>query len=149
MLTMSEQTLKDLVEQRNKKVFSHRYGQEINADTYTICKANLLLKGEGNPADNIVGGPGHSTLSCDAVFSQPNWPCTFDFMLSNPPYVRIWRNDVAKWGGERLALRHQPRLRPRVFTRDARQRRVDDVPGKCAEQDEEGTIAWHLYCRAA
>ena len=42
------------------------YGQEINGETYAICKADLLLKGEGEAADNIVGGPEHSTLSNDA-----------------------------------------------------------------------------------
>ena len=43
------------------------YGQEINAETYAICKADLLLKGEGEAADNIVGGPEHSTLANDAL----------------------------------------------------------------------------------
>ena len=34
----------------------HLYGQEINAETDAICTADLLLKGEGEAADNIVGG---------------------------------------------------------------------------------------------
>ena len=34
----------------------HLYGQELNAETYAICKADPLLKGEGAAADNIVGG---------------------------------------------------------------------------------------------
>ncbi len=46
---------------------THLYGQEINAETYAICKADLLLKGEGDAADNIVGGPEHSTLANDAL----------------------------------------------------------------------------------
>ena len=49
-----------------KEVSTHLYGQEINAETYAICKADLLLKGEGEAADNIVGGPEYSTLSNDA-----------------------------------------------------------------------------------
>jgi len=61
-------------------VATHLYGQEINAETYAICKADLLLKGEGDAANNIVGGPEHSTLSNDAFPSRE-----FDFMLSNPP----------------------------------------------------------------
>ena len=49
------------------------YGQEFNAETYAICKADLLLKGEGEgeAADNIAGGPEHSTLSNDA-FPDPS-----------------------------------------------------------------------------
>jgi type I restriction enzyme M protein len=34
------------------------YGQEINTDTYAACKADMLLKGEGESADHIVGGAG-------------------------------------------------------------------------------------------
>ena len=70
----------------------HQYGQEINAETYAICKADLLVKGEGEPADNIVGGPEHSTLSNDAFPSQE-----FDFMLSNPPYGKSWKTDPERW----------------------------------------------------
>ena len=81
MLTVAEETLQELAAERGKQVSTHLYGQEINAETYAICKADLLLKGEGEAADNIVGGPEHSTLASDAFPSRE-----FDFMLSNPPY---------------------------------------------------------------
>ena len=81
MLTVAEETLQRLAGERGKEVSTHLYGQEINAETYAICKADLLLKGEGEGADNIVGGPEHSTLSSDAFPGRE-----FDFMLSNPPY---------------------------------------------------------------
>ena len=58
MLTVAEETLRELAAERGKQVSTHLYGQEINAETYAICKADLLLKGEGEAADNIVGGPG-------------------------------------------------------------------------------------------
>ena len=74
---------------------THLYGQEINAETYAICKADLLLKGEGEAADNIVGGPEHSTLSNDAFPSRE-----FDFMLSNPPYGKSWKTDLERMGGK-------------------------------------------------
>ena len=101
MLTVAEQTLQDLAKQKGKQVSTYLYGQEINAETYAICKADLLLKGEGNSADNIVGGPEHSTLSNDAALSQSSWPKTFDFMLSNPPYGKSWKNDLARMGGKK------------------------------------------------
>ena len=78
-----------------KEVATHLYGQEINAETYAICKADLLLKGEGEAADNIVGGPEHSTLSNDAFPSHE-----FDFMLSNPPYGKSWKTDLERMGGK-------------------------------------------------
>ena len=67
MLTVAEATLQELAAERGKQVSTHLYGQEINAETYAICKADLLLKGEGEAADNIVGGPEHSTLANDAI----------------------------------------------------------------------------------
>ncbi len=96
MLTVAEQTLQELVAERDKEVATHLYGQEINAETYAICKADLLLKGEGEAADNIVGGPEHSTLFKDAFPSHE-----FDFMLSNPPYGKSWKTDLERMGGKR------------------------------------------------
>ena len=95
MLTVAEETLTELAEQRGKQVATHLYGQEINSETYAIAKADLLLKGEGEAADNIVGGPEHSTLSNDAFPSRE-----FDFMLSNPPYGKSWKNDLERLGGK-------------------------------------------------
>jgi len=95
MLTVAEETLKQLAEQHGKQVATHLFGQEINAETYAICKADLLLKGEGDAADNIVGGPDHSTLSNDAFPSRE-----FDFMLSNPPYGKSWKSDLERMGGK-------------------------------------------------
>ena len=96
MLTVAEETLSRLAAERGKQVSTHLYGQEINAETYAICKADLLLKGEGAAADNIVGGPEHSTLANDAFPSNE-----FDFMLSNPPYGKSWKSDLARMGGKK------------------------------------------------
>jgi type I restriction enzyme M protein len=107
MLTVAEETLQQLAEAHGKQVATHLYGQEINAETYAICKADLLLKGEGDAADNIVGGPEHSTLSNDAFPSRE-----FDFMLSNPPYGKSWKSDLERMGGKdgikdpRFAIEH-------------------------------------------
>src|SRR5437588_9274911 len=57
MLTVAEETLQQLAEEHGKEVATHLFGQEINAETYAIAKADLLLKGEGDAADNLVGGP--------------------------------------------------------------------------------------------
>jgi type I restriction enzyme M protein len=95
MLTVAEETLQQLAEERGKQVATHLFGQEINAETYAICTADLLLKGEGDAADNIVGGPEHSTLANDAFPSRE-----FDFMLSNPPYGKSWKSDLERMGGK-------------------------------------------------
>ncbi len=95
MLTVAEETLQQLAKDHGKEVATHLYGQEINAETYAICKADLLLKGEGDAADNIIGGPEHSTLANDAFPSRE-----FDFMLSNPPYGKSWKGDLERMGGK-------------------------------------------------
>ena len=87
--------MQQLAAEYGKDVSTHLYGQEINAETYAICKADLLLKGEGEAADNIVGGPEHSTLANDAFPSRE-----FDFMLSNPPYGKSWKTDLERMGGK-------------------------------------------------
>jgi type I restriction enzyme M protein len=96
MLTVAEETLQQIASEHGKEVATHLYGQEINAETYAICKADLLLKGEGDAADNIVGGPEHSTLSNDAFPGRE-----FDFMLANPPYGKSWKSDLERMGGKK------------------------------------------------
>ena len=96
MLTIAEQTLNDMATRRQKEVSTHLFGQEINSETYAICKADLLLKGDQGSNDNIVGGPQHSTLSNDAFRTR-----TFDFMLSNPPYGKSWKTDLDRMGGRK------------------------------------------------
>ena len=55
----------------------------------------MLLKGEGESADHIVGGAEWSTLSHDAFPAQE-----FDFMLANPPYGKSWKKDLEAMGGK-------------------------------------------------
>ena len=95
MLTVAEETLQVLAAQHGKQAATHLFGQEINSETYAIAKADLLLKGEGEAADNIIGGPEYSTLSNDAFPARE-----FDFMLSNPPYGKSWTSDLERMGGK-------------------------------------------------
>jgi type I restriction enzyme M protein len=107
MLTVAKETLQQLAREHGKEVATHLYGQEINAETYAICEADLLLKGEGDAADNIVGAPEHSTLANDAFSLRE-----FDLMLSNPPYGKSWSTDLERMGGKdglkdpRLLIEH-------------------------------------------
>ena len=95
MLTIAEETLKNIGQRRGKNVSSHLYGQEINDETFAICKADLLLKGEEGTEDQIYGGPEFSTLSNDQFKGR-----SFDFMLSNPPYGKSWKTDQDRMGGK-------------------------------------------------
>ena len=96
MLTVAQDRLITLANQRGKDVSIHLFGQEINPETYAIAKADFLLKGDGEQADNIAFG---STLSSDG-----NPTRHFDFMLSNPPYGKSWKTDAEKLGGKKDIL---------------------------------------------
>ena len=96
MLTVADETLCELAEGHGQQVVTHLYGQEINPETYAVCKADMLLKGEGENADNIVGGAEWSTLAHDAFPAR-----MFDFMLSNPPYGKSWKKDLDAMGGKK------------------------------------------------
>jgi len=79
MLTEAENFAKQI----NPKATFHLYGQEVNPETFAICKADMLIKDED--PDKIAFG---STLSNDGF---PN--LQFDFMLTNPPYGKSWKID--------------------------------------------------------
>ena len=104
MLTVAEETLDALAREHGKEVSIHLFGQEVQPETYAISKADLLLKGEGEEAENMKYG---STLSADAFPSHE-----FDFMLSNPPYGKSWKTDLERMGGKddikdpRFIVRH-------------------------------------------
>lgn len=93
---MAQARLLKLAAKQRKKVSIHLFGQEINPETYAICKADMLLKGDGEEAEHIAYG---STLSLDGNPSRQ-----FDFMLSNPPYGKSWKTDADKLGGKNEIL---------------------------------------------
>ena len=82
MLSVAEEYLHTL----NKSTELLSFGQELNDQTFAICKADMLIK--GNNADFIKDG---NTLSDDRFEGQ-----TFDYILSNPPFGREWKNEKAK-----------------------------------------------------
>lgn len=92
MLTVAQARLLTLAGRRGKNVSIHLFGQEVQPETYAICKADMLLKGDGEEAEHIFYG---STLSLDGNPSRQ-----FDFMLSNPPYGKSWKIDADKMGGK-------------------------------------------------
>ena len=59
------------------------FGQEINDETYAVCKSDMIIKGE-NP-DNIKP---------NSSFSHDGFPeMKFDYILSNPPFGKDWNQD--------------------------------------------------------
>lgn len=82
MLSVAEEYLHEL----NKSTELLAFGQELNDQTFAICKADMLIK--GNNADYIRNG---NTLSDDQFEGN-----TFDYIISNPPFGREWKNEKTK-----------------------------------------------------
>ena len=77
MLSVAGEYLAEL----NPKARLTLFGQELNAESHAICKADMLIRGQD--ISNIVLG---NTLSDDGLFGK-----LFDYMLSNPPFGVEWK----------------------------------------------------------
>lgn len=77
MVSVAEEHLAEL----NPDARLVMYGQELNAESYAICKADMLIKGQD--IANIILG---NTLSADGLPGK-----LFDYMLSNPPFGVEWK----------------------------------------------------------
>jgi len=70
----------------NPKADIHLFGQEVNPETFAVCKSDLYMKSaDGRDAENILYG---STLSNDRREAR-----IFDYMITNPPYGKDWKMD--------------------------------------------------------
>lgn len=78
MLSVAEEYLNNLNPNSRLEVF----GQEINPESYAICKSDMLIKGQ-NTANMKFG----NTFNEDGLENS-----RFDYMLSNPPFGVNWRN---------------------------------------------------------
>jgi type I restriction enzyme M protein len=77
MLSVAGEHLAEL----NPKARLTMFGQELNDESYAICKADMLIKGQD--VANVVAG---NTLSDDGHPARK-----FDYMLSNPPFGVEWK----------------------------------------------------------
>lgn len=66
----------------------HVFGQEVNPETYAVCKSDLFMKSkDGRDGENILFG---STLKEDRHRGR-----RFDYLIANPPYGKDWKADEA------------------------------------------------------
>lgn len=80
----------EYVHELNDKAALSAFGQELNPESYAICKADMLIKGQ--KVDNIKLG---NTLSDDQLYNDK-----FDYMLSNPPFGVDWKKVQKKINDE-------------------------------------------------
>jgi type I restriction enzyme M protein len=76
----------EYVYELNPRAVMRAFGQELNPESYAICKADMLIKGQ--EVDRIKLG---NTLSNDQLYADK-----FDYMLSNPPFGVDWKKVEAE-----------------------------------------------------
>ncbi len=82
MLTIAKEAIQEI----NPHAEVHLFGQEVNPETFAMCKSDLYMKSaDGSDAENICFG---STLSNDQHAGS-----RFDYLLTNPPYGKDWKMD--------------------------------------------------------
>ncbi len=87
MLTLAkEHILGDGRPGLNPNAEVHLFGQEVNPETFAVCKSDLFMKSaKGEDAERILFG---STLSEDRHAGR-----RFDYLIANPPYGKDWKRD--------------------------------------------------------
>jgi type I restriction enzyme M protein len=98
MLSIADEYL----EEHNEKARLVMHGQELNPESYAICKADMLIKGQD--VSNIVFG---NTLSEDGHPEKK-----FDYMLSNPPFGVEWKKVEKEIRAEHLQQGFKGRFGP-------------------------------------
>ncbi len=98
MLAVAEEHLRAMNPAARLSIF----GQELNEESYAICKADMLIK--GYEVERIICG---NTLSHDGHVGQ-----RFDYMLSNPPFGVEWKKVEAAVRAEHVKQGHAGRFGP-------------------------------------
>jgi type I restriction enzyme M protein len=96
MLSVAEEYLHELNPQARLEVF----GQELNPESYAICKSDMLIKGQ-NPS-NIKKG---NSISDDQLENEK-----FDYLITNPPFGVKWKKIEKKVKEEHESLGHGGRF---------------------------------------
>ncbi len=71
----------EYVHELNPQAVMRAFGQELNPESYAICKADMLIKGQ-----DVTNIKSSNTLSNDQLYANK-----FDYMLSNPPFGVDWK----------------------------------------------------------
>lgn len=98
MLSVAEMHLKEMNEDARLELF----GQEINPESYAICKSEMLIKGQ-NPTQIKFG----NTFTADGLQNE-----RFDYMLSNPPFGVEWKKEAKTIKAENEKLGFAGRFGP-------------------------------------
>lgn len=85
MLSVAEDHLRAI----NPSARMHLFGQEVQPESYAVCKTDMLLKGQGNA--HIAFGDTFTKYGGDEQTKEAFSGKRFDYMLANPPYGKDWK----------------------------------------------------------
>ncbi|MBR8802058.1 type I restriction-modification system subunit M [Porphyromonas levii] len=99
ILSVAEQSIRDIAERQHKQVKIDLYGQELQPETYATCKADLMLSSEGSSFSYKHAGAERERFYNGSTISRDGHPgMHFDFCISNPPFGTPWKEDLKAWG---------------------------------------------------
>ena len=111
ILSISEEAFREL----GPRIDTNIYGQELQPDTYAICKAEIMIAGKNKPLDYSFNGIRRERFAFGSTISQNGHEGKyFDFCISNPPFGTPYKKDLENWGFTKKDQINDPRFRPQV-----------------------------------
>ena len=99
ILTIAQDRIKEIANERGKDVKVLIYGQELQPETFATCKADLMISGEIKSFQYTHGAETREYIAFDSTISRDGHPGeTYDFCISNPPFGTPWKEDLKKKG---------------------------------------------------
>lgn len=98
ILTIAQEEVERIAAEQGKQVKVSIFGQELQADTYATCKADLMISGNIQKFTYRLDSGEHQYIAYGSTFSQDGHAGeTFDFCISNPPFGTPWKEDLKNW----------------------------------------------------
>lgn len=99
ILTIAQEEMERVALEQGKNVKVSIFGQELQADTYATCKADLMISGNINKFAYKLDSVEHQYIAFGSTISQDGHAGEkYDFCISNPPFGTPWKEDLKNWG---------------------------------------------------
>lgn len=99
ILTIAQEEIERVAHEQGKNVKVSIFGQELQADTYATCKADLMISGNINKFAYKLDSVEHQYIAFGSTISQDGHAGEkYDFCISNPPFGTPWKEDLKNWG---------------------------------------------------
>lgn len=91
ILSLAQERINEIIPKSN----IHLFGQELQAETFATCKADMMISGVLSQTGYSLGGNNRKYIAFGSTISQDGHPGeTYDFCISNPPFGTPWKEDL-------------------------------------------------------